>query len=747
MILIHTYNKVSLLPYLADEGIDPTKVQWGGQPSSETKVIVYVGGPGVYATHCYIQQHQSTPIISCLDPARVYLDPHAEFFIRQALAKAKNLAEESAEILNIDNNLFIPKTLDDVVKFFKRIILSSELVSVDIECNKENQELTCIGFAINGEAMSVPLQHEDRRYWSLEEEAVLWKMIARFLSHTNPKLFQNFSFDSTILSYWGILIGGAIYDTMTLAHLIQPELPKGLSDLARIYLYCDTWKDIKSWVSNESLWRYNARDALYTLKIHDEQLSTLAADKTRYDFYLNHLVPLHTAVYSMMVEGLRIDTDKLTALSKSYEAEVSNLRQDLEIFAREYILPKTKLIERKGRVKRDGTVYINEVGEVIEIPADIKMLKKLPFKVFEQKVSTQVFNPSSPPLVKEVIRALGHKVPSKKDVAKGTKETTDEFALKKLRLKTKHPFYSQLLEYREKSKILTTYCAIKLDNDNRLRSHITVPGTVSSRFSSRQTAWGTGCNVQNIPSHFRSIILPDRTDHKIVNMDFKAADPHVVAWLAGEQKMLDIMDSGQDIHAYTASAIAGRDITKASDYDAKTNHFRKLGKACNNGLNYLMGLKRFIDTCFDSMGLILTEAEAKHAIDTYFRLYPNIKQWQKDIEAEITKTRTLRTPLGRARHFWGSMNYKVIQEACAYIPPNLVSDVLNKGWLRFAKEKGSMRARMMIQCHDSLTFSCHKDDVWRLEKLLREIYRTETFMINGAERHFDIDISVSDHWS
>lgn len=758
MIGIDTYNPKAIARYVGEAGLGSHQVIYNPRHPEQCSVLVQVGGHGVRSNHGYIQKGQ-TPVIQCLDPKTLRAEPTNRTFILCALDKARRL--DLGEIVEPRLEIIIAKTLHDIYEFFMNL---NGPLSCDIECSPDTGEITCIAFAYQThsscpiQALCIPLQHETWSYWDPQNEPEVWSLIAQFLTNDNPKVLQNFIFDTMILSRFGVETKGKIYDTMQGAHLLQPELPKGLKDLGRLYLDIAPWKDVGSFVSNQALWEYNARDAAYTLAILHKQFELL--DSRRLTFFQEHLAPLSTEVLRMCERGWTPDFDAIGAMKDVLEPEIDTLLADLRVLVNPILPAKETFIYRRGKPK-PGASYCRGVGlatkwvekenkkgeavlktvayseyQDIDIPADTKYLRDLDFPVFERVVEVRDFNPSSPNQVKDAIIGFGYKVPTKKGG-----ETTDELALKKLQAKTKNPFFDKILAYRAKSKMMSTYCNVRTDDDKKLRFSINVCGTVGGRFSSRQTPWGTGFNAQNIPRRFRHISLPSTPGWVIVNMDFKQADPHLVAWLAGEDQMLEILsDPEGDLHSHTAKLIYGYDIAKESKE-------RKVGKACNNGLNYGMGINRFIETCRQG-GLVLSYEEASHAHRSYFEAYPGVKIWQKSVEAELAKSRTLQTPFGRKRYFYGHWGYKILQDAYAYIPPTTVADALNVGWLNFisiASNEG-ITANVLQQCHDSLKLECPLEVLDRVVDALKRAYSAVIFQIGNYTCNLPIDIEYGPNW-
>lgn len=759
MIGINTYNPNAIARYIGEAGLGSHQIVFNPPHAENCSVIVQVGGPAVRSNHCYVQQNGDQTIIQCLDPKTVMKEPINKVFILCALDKARRIHDGESVGPKVD--IRIAETAGDIIDFFANY---KAPLSIDIETDPTTCEITCIGFAYdNGSSLGirslcVPFLHETINYW-LEpfEEAEVWSLLAQYIGNDDPKIFQNFIFDTMILSKWGVKTGGKIYDTMAAAHLIEPELPKGLKDLGRLYLNCPIWKDIGSYISNKELWHYNAKDTAYTLEIYKKTLAILEK-RGNATFFTGHLAELAPEILRMCEEGWTVDKGAIRRMKDVLQPEIDDLLRSLAARTDGLLHDKVSYVYRRGKPKAGVRYFIGEGRPIshkagtdrsgniitkavayqsyrsIDISPDLKWLRDHPYHIFEEVRESRTFNPASPLHVKDVISAMGYSIPTKNG-----RPTTDDLALKKLAAKTKEPFFDEILSYRAKAKMMSTYCNVRLDDDEKLRFSINICGTVGGRFSSKQTAWGTGFNAQNIPKRFRHISIPSSPDYVIVNMDFAQADPHLVAWLAGEDQMLSVLEDPEgDLHSHTAEQIYGY----AVDKDSKE---RKVGKACNNGLNYGMRINRFIETC-RKQGLVLNYQEAQHAYKKYFETYPGIREWQKSVQSQIHKTRTLKTPFGRMRYFYQNLSPKVINDALAYIPPTTVADALNVGWLNFLSLSCDLRARVLQQCHDSLKLECHKDDLDATCDALRRAYAAVVFTINGRECNLPIDIEYGPTW-
>ncbi|KKL64970.1 hypothetical protein LCGC14_2159690, partial [marine sediment metagenome] len=134
--------------------------------------------------------------------------------------------------------------------------------------------------------------------------------------------------------------------------------------------------------------------------------------------------------------------------------------------------------------------------------------------------------------------------------AKGT-ITTDEKAMARLSRKgIKEAKY--VISIRSLRKLLGTYLEVATDQDGRLRSSFNIRGTSTGRLSSSQTIFGTGLNFQNLDPRFKAFIVADK-DRFFISLDKAKAEWVITAYLCNDPKMIEAVESGVDVHAYTAS--------------------------------------------------------------------------------------------------------------------------------------------------------------------------------------------------
>ena len=324
------------------------------------------------------------------------------------------------------------------------------------------------------------------------------------------------------------------------------------------------------------------------------------------------------------------------------------------------------------------------------------------------------FNPDSPKQLGDLL--FGKlALPGGKKTARG-QWSTDEKTLSKLI--GEHPIIQDILEYRACTKLKSTYVD-KLPTliDDRSRVHTTYAQafTETGRLSSSDP------NLQNIPIRtergkmIRKAFVARDADHVIVSADYSQIELRLMAAMSGDKAMLEAFRNGEDIHRDTASRVY--DVMPAF----VTPEQRSKCKMVNFGIIY--GISAF----GLSQRLKTSRKEASDLIETYFRLYPKVKEF---MNAAIEKAREkgyAETVLGRRRTLRdiNSRNATVRQaaERDAINTPiqGSAADLIKIAMVHVdnAIKAEGLRAKMVLQIHDELVFDCPKDEVDKLKTIVR----------------------------
>jgi DNA polymerase-1 len=131
---------------------------------------------------------------------------------------------------------------------------------------------------------------------------------------------------------------------------------------------------------------------------------------------------------------------------------------------------------------------------------------------------------------------------------------------------------------------------------------------------------------------------------KFIQADYSQVELRIAAFLAQEPTMLQIYQLGLDIHTTMAQRMTGKSVEQL------TKEERKRAKPVNFGFLYGMGWRRFIQTAWDSYGLVFTEEEAQAARNAFFAEFPKLTPWHAQQRRLVQKNGRVQSPLGRIRH-------------------------------------------------------------------------------------------------
>ena len=153
------------------------------------------------------------------------------------------------------------------------------------------------------------------------------------------------------------------------------------------------------------------------------------------------------------------------------------------------------------------------------------------------------------------------------------------------------------------------------------------PLPVPLRYYAAHTGrWGGDdkLNLQNLPRGSAlkyAILAPD--DYLMIDSDSSQIEARTLAWLAGQNDLVEAFDRGEDVYCIMATAIYGRTITKKDAAE------RFVGKTTILGAGYGMGAAKF-QAQLANFKVDVSLEEAKHIIDTYRRTYPKIPELWKN---------------------------------------------------------------------------------------------------------------------
>jgi len=379
--------------------------------------------------------------------------------------------------------------------------------SFDVETDMDNH-ITAFAIARSPwDVISIPFTVGDGiPYWTEEEEVAIWKALKVLLEDESiGKIAQNAQFDIIItgINPYHAKVRGLKMDTMCGFHTIYPELAssekmkwdkeaksristgggKTLAIISSIYTREPYYKHWGHSGNDMQFWKYNAMDAAVTYEAA-EGIQRELKEFGVYDFYHKFVHPLLPILMKTQVRGVRVDQEMRLKTLEKYGKEC---------------------VELQGKLDK-------VIGRTVNVYSS-KQLQQLLYEDMN--------------------------LPTKYKRSTG-KVTTDERALDELSHKYPSPIFDLILGIRHDRKIISTYLQDKGGDDGRIRCSYVIGGTETGRLSSRESVFGTGTNLQNVPpGDCRRMFIPDE-GKVFVHPDLSQAEARVVAYLANEEGLIDL---------------------------------------------------------------------------------------------------------------------------------------------------------------------------------------------------------------
>lgn len=661
-------------------------------------------------------------VIPVIHPAATLRVPTDSALCIMDFGRIKSESEFSDFRSLVEITPFISKNYSIVIKELDRLIDEATFISIDIETNKPATYIKCIGLTDSEtKGLCIPIVDKKKNVWSVDEEIEIWKRIKILLtSYRYFKIIQNDWFELCMLFPWVGEIHPIMMDTMVAQKTCYPELKKGLDTICSIYTTQPYYKDDakEGNYEGEKLWEYNVLDICITLtaasKLQDE-----LKDYGMIDFFHGYIMPLKALLFRAYIKGVKVDTN---LLKKYYD-----------------------IVTPKCESKQKALEAI--VGHPINVNSSV-MVRKYLYQELKLKP-----------------------VRVRKGTGVGDEETLIKLALKYPQHKT---VLHLMLEVRQMSKLLSTYLAgrrdkktkewtfnqnILLDDDNRMRSQQTVGGTETGRLSAKKNILGKGCNIQNQPKYIRSFYISDEGTSFVVG-DLRQVEARDVAYLSGDLGLKSIFKKGGDIHREVAGWVhkvpahmitpeqrqTCKHVVHGANYDIGPEAFTaKVNEPYQDGA-WLLKYPDDISIGPNSllkMGNV-TRQDGKWLLEQFHNAFPGVKRWHKSIVSQLSQSRTLTSPFGRRRVFFGWWGDDMFRAAYANIPQGMAVDLINMAAIRIDQrivDKGII----LLQVHDELVIQAKDELTLEVASIFKEEVE-RPIMVNNDPLIIPLELSIGKNW-
>ena len=286
------------------------------------------------------------------------------------------------------------------------------------------------------------------------------------------------------------------------------------------------------------------------------------------------------------------------------------------------------------------------------------------------------------------------------------------------KLRGKHPIVDEVLEYRELTKLKSTYAdgLLKvIGPDGRIHTSFQMTVTDTGRLSSREP------NLQNIPIRKKTgaqirrmfVAAPGKV---LVDADYSQIELRLLAHISGDEAMRDAFLSGEDFHAVTASKVFNVPLEEV------TATLRSRAKAVNFGIVY--GISAF--SLSQDIGVFPNEAKAY--MDAYLEKYHGVRDYMKRVVAEAKENGYVSTLYGRRRELpelkSSNFNLRSFGERVALNMPiqGTAADIIKLAMVHVDERlrREGLEARLLLQVHDELIVECPEQETETVSRILRE---------------------------
>lgn len=514
-----------------------------------------------------------------------------------------------------------------------------------------------------------------------------------FKNKSIKKVCQNGKYDIAVLRTYGIEVENFYFDTMLASYVLDPDQKHGMDDLAKKYLDYKTIPLVDLIGSKKTpekifevdpviLSDYSCEDADITFRLFEifkQKLVEEKVEKVAYEIEF----PLVKVLEDMERTGIRIDVQSLRSFSNDLQILLDNYSKEIFKYA----------------------------GETFNINST-------------QQLQTILFEKLKLPVTKE----------------KKTGYSTDAKSLENL--KGVHPIIDIIMDYRQVSKLKSTYADSlpELINPKTGRIHTTYNQSLVStgRLSSNNP------NLQNIPirtelgKEIRKAFVPKDKNHVIVSADYSQIELRIMASICGDETLVKAFINNEDIHKRTAAL-----VFKVKP-DEVTPDMRRKAKEVNFGILYGLGpfgLKSRLG---------ISQSHAQEIIKNYFDSFKNVKKFMEDSIESAKKKGFAETLYGRRRFLKNiNSNNRTIRQFEERVAINMpiqgtAADMIKLAMIKIFEtmKKEKMKSKMVLQVHDELVFDVHKSELNEIKPMIKEI------MENALPLNVPVltEIGIGENW-
>lgn len=603
----------------------------------------------------------------------------------------------------------------------------------DIETNWA-MKITCIGFAWSKtDAIVIPILEGSKPYWSVQQEALLWRYIARVCETCKLIGHNALHFDHQVLCQEHGIMANFVGDTMFAHWECYAEMEKSLAFCSSFYTENPYWKDVLKLARSGKIpawheFEYNGRDNIICAQIADAIKGELdeRPKEVRYHYQFN--IRVSRVFQYMSIAGVRFDNEKR-------KKRVTELIEQSHELTNKLALEASREINVRSPKQMKDWLY-----RELKLPVQYKT-KKNEAGDYEDN------------------------------------ESADYLSLLYLaRLYPTIPALSTASDLRKLLKRLSALETIETRPNGRLSWGFNVVGTDTSRVSGYKPLDGKGVQPQNVDSRDRDLFLADE-DCFWLKADLEGADSWTVAAqcqaLGDANMMNDLLGGIKPAQALAIAHVFDRKLITAAtevlaSYKGKFKERMKeeeklrgpkrttydVMKAVSHGSNYAMKKNTMHDNIFKkSEGELFVPANECEAFQRlYYLRYPGLVKLQAHMTSVMNSDGFIDTFAGTRRYFLGRRDTSTLRQMLSQAPQSHTTYATNRVLERlfYLPENRiaggpALLLRPINQVHDEINLNFPQAELERA----REVFKP---MTNLPMRYFGVEFTIpfeadyGDHW-
>jgi DNA polymerase-1 len=525
---------------------------------------------------------------------------------------------------------------------------------------------------------------------------VLQEFRPLFESEAIEKVGHNLKYDAELLRWNGVTLKGPLFDTMLAHSMKEPEMQHGMDYLARLYLGYSPIP-ITDLIGKKGEQQRSMSDiplpVLAEYACEDADVTWQLAEILRKEIHESDVArvcyevefPLIEVLIEMEYEGISLDVASLRQYSGQLQQEISQLEE--------------RIYQAAGHT----------------------------------------FNIASPKQLGVVLYEEMQLVANPKKTATGQYSTREE---ELIRLASRHPIVADVLDFRNASKLKSTYVDTLPDaidaRTGRLHTHYSQVWTATGRMQSNAP------NLQTIPvrkergREIRAAFVPRNEKFRILSADYSQIELRIMAALSRDPGMLEAFAAGIDIHAATAAKVYKIPL------DQVDREQRAKAKMVNFGILYgisAYGLQQRLN---------VPRSEADYLIENYFEKYPGVQTYIHSTIEFARKNGYVQTATGRRRYLRDiNSRNKSLASAAERLAMNspiqgTAADMLKLGMIKIhrALQTGNFQTKMLLTVHDEIVFDLYLPEQERVMPIIEQCMKTALEL----EVPIEVEMGIGKNW-